>query len=187
MSEEMSQEMTLDQILADLKGFGIVDTEEIITLTVGEKTIRLRISNVPTDAELQALLAAEEYRGHAWITRVRAEMLSRAISWINGVDIKKEENQWVVDPYSGNEKLVQVVLRDMIMGWGQEAVQAFWKILMVHCQRIEDKILDSLPDSAIMTDIEKRFVSRAVEEIEELNRAVLKDTLSENAAEEAKE
>jgi hypothetical protein len=65
------------------------------------------------------------------------------------------------------------------MGWGQETVNVLWKILMVHCQRIEDRLYESLPDAAIMTDVEKRFFQKALEEIEEINREVVKDSIKE--------
>ena len=54
-----------------------------------------------------------------------------------------------------------------------------WKVLMVHCQRIEDRLFESLPDSQIMTDVEKRFLSQAMEEIQEAQREVYQEAAKE--------
>jgi hypothetical protein len=45
---------------------------------------------------------------------------------------------------------------------------------MVHVQKIEDRLLESLPDTAVMTDVERRYRERAERELEEITRDVLK-------------
>ena len=67
----------------------------------------------------------------------------------------------------------------IIMGWGQEVVNVLWKILMVHCQRIEDRLFESLPDSQIMTEVEKRFIGQAMQEIQEAQQTVYRDAIKE--------
>lgn len=175
-------ELTLDQIIADLQGFGIEDTEEMITLKVGGKTINLRLSNIPSEAEIQALYSAEELKGHAWVTRIKCEVLSRSISWINGWSLKNASGLFIVNPMTGVEGNIRPILRDLIMGWGQESVNVLWKILMVHCQKIEDRLYESLPDVSVMTDVEKRFFQKALEEIDQINKEILKDTIESAAA-----
>jgi hypothetical protein len=171
--------LSVDEIIAGLQGFGIEDTEELIKLTVDGKTVSLRLSNIPSEAEIQSLYSAEELKGHAWVTRIKCEVLSRAISWINGISLKDATSIFIVNPITGNEGNIRPILRDLLMGWGQETVNVLWKILMVHCQRIEDRLYESLPDAAIMTDVEKRFFQKALEEIEEINREVVKDSIKE--------
>jgi len=169
--------LTLDQIIADLQGFGIEDTEEMITLKVGGKVINLRLANIPSEAEIQALYSAEELKGHAWVTRIKCEVLSRSISWVNGWSLKDANSIFIVNPMTGVEGNIRPVLRDLIMGWGQETVNVLWKVLMVHCQKIEDRLYESLPDVSVMTDVEKRFFQKALEEIDQINKEILKDTI----------
>lgn len=179
--EEPKVALTIDQIIADLQGFGLEDTEELISMTVGGKTINLRLSNIPSESEIQALYASEELKGHAWVTRVKCEVLSRAISWVNGVSLKDSASIFIVSPLNGMECNIRPVLRDLIMGWGQESVNVLWKVLMTHCQKIEDRLYESLPDATIMTDVEKRFLQKALEEIEQINKEILKDTIADAA------
>ena len=88
---------------------------------------------------------------------------------------------FITNPMTGAEGNIRPILRDLLMGWGQESVNVLWKILMVHCQKIEDRLYESLPDAAIMTDVEKRFFQKALEEIEQVNREVMRDTIEEMA------
>jgi len=173
--------LTLDEVMADLQGFGIEDTEDLISMTVGGKTVSLRLANIPSEAEIQALYSAEELKGHAWITRIKCEVLSRAISWINGISLKDSASMFIVSPINGVEANIRPILRDTIMGWGQEAVGVLWKVLMVHCQKIEDRLYESLPDATTMTDVEKRFFQKALEEIDEINKEILKETIQDAA------
>jgi hypothetical protein len=185
MSEDLQIEATsetpsLDQILQDLSGFGLEETEEPIVISSKGQTLRLKLSNIPTEEELRTLLAAEEYKGHTWIARVKVEILSRSISWINGVPITDRYNTYVTDPTSKEEKPIIAVLRDMMLStWGQEVIGILWKIMMVHCQKIEDRLLESLPESSIMTEVEKRFLAQAMQEIAEAQRQTYEEAAQE--------
>lgn len=179
--------MSLDQIMLDLKGFGVEDLAEPISITASGKTVRLKLSNVPTEQELMTLVATEEFKGHAWIARVKGETLARSISWINGTDLRNSRDEIVVDPTTGLETTLQTALRNMIMGWGKEVVDVLWKVLMVHCQRIEDRLFESLPDSSVMTDVERRFIEQALQEIGEAQKEVYKDITTQILSEEKAE
>lgn len=173
---------SLNDILADLKGFGIEDFHEPITLTSGAKTVRIKISNIPSEEENIALLAVEEFKGYTWLQKVKAEILSRAISWINGVEIRNLApiDRLVNDPTDGVKKDIQVVLRNMIDGsWGQEFMQVMWKVLMVHSQSIEDRLIESFPETATMTDAERRLTERARKEVEEATKEVIQDQVAQ--------
>ena len=167
--------MTLDQIISDLKGFGIEDIQEPIIIRSKGQVVQMKLSNIPTEDELMTLLATEEYKGHAWIARVKGEILSHSISWLNGTNLRDKKDSIVIDPTSGEEVIFHVALRNMLMGWGQEVINVLWKILMVHCQQLEDRLFESLPDSQVMTDVEKRFISQAMQEIEAAQREVYRD------------
>jgi hypothetical protein len=173
--------LTLEQIIADLKGFGVEETSEPISFMASGKQVNIKLANIPTEEELETLLAVEEFKGHAWVARVKAEILSHSISWVNGVDLKDIKDTFVVDPTTKQESTLRVVLRNVIMGWGQEVVNVLWKILMVHCQKIEDRLYESLPDSQVMTEVEKRFISQAMQEINDAQREVYKDAIAEIA------
>ena len=169
--------LTIDQIIADLKGFGIEPTKDTITLKAGEKLISIRLSNIPNEAEIDSLTAAEGLKGHIWISKIKCEVLSRSISWINGVDLKNDSDIFLVNPITGVDGHIRPILRDLIMGWGQEVVNVLWRVLMNHCQGIEDRLFESLPESAVLTEVEKRFMEKALEEITEVNREVYKETV----------
>jgi hypothetical protein len=173
--------LSLEEIISDLKGFGIEETSELISFGASGKQIQLRLANIPTEEEIETLLAVEEYKGHAWVSRVKAEILSRAISWVNGIDLKGRKDEFVVDPTTNQEMTLRVVIRNLIMGWGQEVVNVLWKILMVHCQKIEDRLFESLPDSQIMTEVEKRFIGQALQEIQDAQQEVYKEAIKEIA------
>ena len=171
--------LTLDQIIMDLKGFGIESTEEPIVVQASGKTISMRLANVSTEDEITTLLASEEYKGHAWISRVKAEMLARSISWLNGVSLHDKKETIVVDPTNQQEVVLRIALRNIIMGWGQEITNILWKVLMVHCQKIEDRLLESLPESSIMTEVEKRFLQHSISEFEEAQKISFKEAADE--------
>jgi hypothetical protein len=173
--------LSLEEIISDLKGFGIEETSELISFGASGKQIQLRLANIPTEEEIETLLAVEEYKGHAWVSRVKAEILSRAISWVNGIDLKGRKDEFVVDPTTNQEMALRVVIRNLIMGWGQEVVNILWKILMVHCQKIEDRLFESLPDSQVMTEVEKRFIGQALQEIQNAQQEVYKEAIKEIA------
>jgi len=166
---------SIDDIIAGLKSFGIEEFEEILELNAGGKIIKLRISNIPTEDEMMSLMAVEGSKGYLWVQKVKIEILSRSISWINGVQIRSLEGtaRNVVDPTDGQRRDVQVVLRNILAGWGQEVLQVLWKVVCVHCQRIEDRLVSSFPDSAIMTEVEKRFLDQAIRDIADQNKSLI--------------
>ena len=165
-----------NSILSDIRGFGITDAEEIVTMVVGGRKIQLRISNISNDDEVGALIRCDVVKGHAWVQRMRCEILARSITWINGADLSKI--QYVVDPYSEDkeERPVRLVLVDILMKWGQEAVLTLWKIYMVHCQSIENSLIEQLPDSQLMTETEKRFLERVAEELQVIASTAITET-----------
>lgn len=179
----------INDILADLKGFGIEDTEQYIYLVSGDKRVSLKIANIPSEEERLALLAVEEYKGYIWLQEVRAEIISRAISWINGIEIRTltPSQRRVQDPRDGSERDIQVVLRDLLKGWGQEIVQVLWRVLMVHSQNIENRLLESFPEAAVITEAERRFTERARKEIEDQNREAIEDQITQLYADNAEE
>jgi hypothetical protein len=190
--EAPAQEATpqsLDEVIAGLTGFGLEDFEEILTLETGGKTVKLKLSNIPTEDEMTSLLAVEGKKGYLWVQSVKIEILSRAISWINGVSIRKLEgkDRIVVDPTDKNRRDIQVALRNVLAGWGLETLHVLWKVMCVHCQRIEDRLVASFPDSAVMTEVEKRFMEQAIRDISEQNRSVITESLNEMAKEDAAE
>jgi hypothetical protein len=171
------QPISLNDIIADLKGFGIEDFDTYIPLTCGNKTLQIKLANIPSDEELIALTAVEEFKGYEWLQRVKAEIISRSISWVNGVEIRKlpPQARMVVDPLDGQSKDIQVVLRNLLTGWGQEYMLCLWKVLMVHSQNIENRLLESFPEAAVMTEVERRFTERVKADIESHTRDVIED------------
>ena len=133
-------------------------------------------------------MAAEEFKGYAWIQRIRCEILSRAITWVNEIDIRglTEEQRVVVDPTSkdGARADIQIVLRNILLSWGQEVLQTLWKILMVHSDKIEKRMRKDFPDSTLMTEVEQRFSETALKEIRDANREVIEDTVAKVLDEE---
>ena len=183
---------SLDDIVSGLQAFGIEDFEEILTLQANGKKFRLRLSNICTDDEIVSLMAVEGHKGYAWTQRIKAEILSRAVSWIAigdgpGVSIRllPVDKRAVTDPSDKQQKDIQVVLRNLITGWGQEIQHVLWKVFMVHCQRIEDRLTASFPDSATMTEVEKRFMNQALQEIEDATKEQIRETVQDIFTEDA--
>ena len=182
---------SMDEVIRGLKGFGLEENEEILSFNAGGRTVRLRISNIPTEQEIKALLAAEEFKGYAWVQRIRCEILSRAITWIDGIPIHTltVEHRMVEDPTCAADKVgvtradIQVVLRNILLGWGQEVLQTLWKVLMVHCDSIEKRMQQSFPQSALMTEVERRFFEAALKEIRDTSREVIEDTIAKTVEE----
>jgi hypothetical protein len=175
---------SIDDIIAALTGFGIEDNEEILTIKASGREHRLRISNIPSEAEMMSLLAVEDSKGYTWVQKVKIEILSRAISHIDGINIRTltPQQRLVKDPTDKKpllKKDVQVVLRNILFGWGQEVTNILWKVLMVHSQKIEDRLIASFPESSIMTDVERRFFDQAMKEIEGVNKAVISEEISD--------
>jgi hypothetical protein len=115
-----------------------------------------------------SLLAVEDLKGYLWMQQVKKELISRSVSWINGVDLRalKPVERLVTDPTDGLPKDIQVVIRELLGTWGQEIVNILWRILMVHAQSIEERLLEQFPDAALMTDAERRYTERVTQEIE---------------------
>jgi hypothetical protein len=178
---------SLDDVIAGLKGFGIEEVDGIISLKSGPYRVDLRLSNIPTADEMSSLLASEEFKGYLWIRNIKIEILSRAISWIGGRSIRnlKPEERFVPDPTDGNKlKDIQVVLRNLIKTWGQEITETLWRILMVHSQRIEDRLKEAFPDSVVMTDIERRLFTDAMSYVEAVQKEVIEEEAEQKFAQE---
>lgn len=179
---------SLDEVIASMRGFGLEDCEEILNFEASGRKMSLRISNIPTDSEMMALLAAEEFKGYAWVQRIRCEILSRAITWADGINIRNltEEQRMVTDPTSkdGVKCDIQVALRNILLGWGQEVLQTLWKILMVHSDKIEKRMQKSFPESTLMTEVERRFFDAALKEIRDAGKEVIEETVSKAMEEE---
>jgi hypothetical protein len=187
-SEESS--LSLDDIVSDLKGFGIEDLEEIITIKMKSgKTAKLRVSNIPSNDEMASLLAVEGQKGYLWVKAVKIEILSRAISWVNGRSLRTltQEQRLVVDPTAVDEETgkpitvtrdIQVVLRNLLKGWGEELVEILWKILMTHSQTIEDRLKASLPESALMTEVESRLFEQARAQIDAATDQIIQESVA---------
>jgi hypothetical protein len=171
---------SLEEIIGGLKGFGIEEFEEILTLKTKGKEVRIKVSNIPTTDEMSATLASEEFKGYSWVKRVKVEILSRAISWIDGYDIRNlpKDKRFVTDPTDGQVRDVQVCLRNLIMGWGQELTEVLWKVLMTHSQRMEDRMKEQFPDSATMTEVEQRLFEQASKQIEEANKVIVQEAVA---------
>src|SRR5271157_3264181 len=126
--EAAAAPQSLDEVIAGLKGFGIEEFEEILTIKCRGRNLRLKVANIPTSEEMFAVQAADEFKGYLWIKRVKVELISRAISWIDGIDIRNlpNEKRFIPDPTDANKAVrdIQVVLRNTIMTWGQELVES---------------------------------------------------------------
>lgn len=169
---------SLEEVIAGLKGFGIEEFEDILTIKCKGRDLRLKIANIPTAEEMIAVQAADEFKGYLWIKRVKVELISRAISWIDGIDINNlaPDQRFVPDPTDPDRKVrdTQVVLRNVIMGWGQELTEVLWKVLMTHSQNIEDRLKEQFPSNAIMTEVEQRLFERARKQMDE-NMKIIQD------------
>jgi hypothetical protein len=172
---------SLDEIIAGLRGFGIEEFEEILTIKCKGRNLRVKISNIPTTEEMLSIQAVEEFKGYLWIKRVKVELLSRAITWIDGVDILalKPDERFVTDPTDeGKVRDIQVVLRNVIMGWGQELTEVLWKVLMTHSQNIEDRMKAQFPDSAVITEVEQRLFEQAKKQLDEANKVIIEEQVA---------
>jgi hypothetical protein len=172
---------SLEEIIAGLKGFGIEEFEDILTVKSKGRNIRIKVANIPTAEEMLAVQAADEFKGYLWIKRVKVELISRSISWIDGTDIHKltPEQRFVPDPTDeGKPRDVQVVLRNILMGWGQELVEVLWKVIMTHSQNIEDRLKDEFPSNAIMTEVESRLIERARKTMEESMKVIQEEQVA---------
>ena len=64
---EIEKPKSLDDVIAGLRGFGLEDFEEILTVKSGSHILQLKISNIPTSDEMLAIQAADEFKGYLWI------------------------------------------------------------------------------------------------------------------------
>jgi hypothetical protein len=184
--QEVMQEMTIDDVIEGLQGFGIIENEEPIVMTIGGRKVALSFTNIPIEQDVQAAMACEELKGHAWIQQVRCELLSRAVSRIDGIEIRKlpPEQRFITNPKTNEKQDIQVVLRDVLMSWACEPLAVLWKLLMVHQQKIEDDLMESFPQSATMTKVEERILKQALDVIEELNRQAISEQYDKTYEEE---
>jgi hypothetical protein len=185
--QEQEAPLSLDEIVAGLKGFGIEELEEILTVSTKDgKQIRLRISNIPTTDEMASVMAADEFKGYLWIKRVKVELLSRAITWValgsgKGISLRSltPDKRFCVDPTDGGKvKDIQVVLRNLLMGWGQEITEILWKVLMTHSQNIENRMAEQFPESTVMTEVESRLFEQAKKQIDEQTQVIVQDQVA---------
>jgi|SRR5271157_2117603 len=180
--EAAAAPQSLDEVIAGLKGFGIEEFEEILTIKCRGRNLRLKVANIPTSEEMFAVQAADEFKGYLWIKRVKVELISRSISWIDGIDIHNLplDKRFTPDPTDPDRKLrdVQVVLRNVLMGWGQELVEVLWKVIMNHSQNIEDRLKEQFPSSAIMTEVEARLIDRARKQFQDNMQVIQDETVS---------
>jgi hypothetical protein len=49
---------------------------------------------------------------------------------------------------------------------------------MVHSQTIEDRLMESIPEAAVMTEVERRLTQRARQEIEAATQEVIEEQVS---------
>lgn len=179
---EQAPPKTLDDVVAGLKGFGIEEFEEILTLKSKSGDLRIKIANVPTSDEMLAVQSADDLKGYLWIKRVKVELLSRSITWMDGLDIRnlEPEKRYVQDPTDPNKAVrdIQTVLRNLMLGWGQELVETLWKVLMTHSQNIEDKLRAEFPQNAIMTEVEARLIERARKQMDSTFQSIREEAVS---------
>lgn len=181
LQESVLSTEAFNAVLEDIKSFGITDTEEIITMTVKGQRVQLRFSNVSDYDDIESQMRSQQLKGFAWVQHMRAEILARATTWINGVDLRTI--QYAKDPYTGDDRPLVLILADMYRRWGQQATLVLWKCYMVHCQRLEDNLIEQLPDSAIATEVESRFLQRVAEDLQTIGSAAVAETISAAADE----
>ena len=172
---------SIDEIIAGLKGFGIEEFEEILTVKCKGRDLRVKIANIPTAEEMLSVQAADDYKGYLWIKRVKVELLSRAITWIDGMDIRalRPDQRFAADPTDdGKVRDIQVVLRNIMLGWGQELIEVLWKVLMTHSQNIEDRMKSQFPDNATMTEVERRLFEAAKKQLDEANKVIIEEQVA---------
>ena len=168
------------KVLEDIRGFGISDNEDVITIQVGKREVRLQVANISPEDEIFAMERATGLKGWAWVQRMRCEILARAVTRVNGVKI--DDVEFAKDPDTGDERPTRSILADSFAKWGQEVCLVLWKIYMVHCQNLEDSLLGQLPDAQIMTEVEKRFMDRINEELVAISAQAITEAASEAAS-----
>jgi hypothetical protein len=181
---------SLDEVISTLRGFGVEEFEEILTIKTKRRDVHLRISNLSTSDEMTAVIAAEEHQGYLWMKQVKVELISRAISWLDGISLRDltPAQRLVADPTdNGVQKDIQVVLRNLLLSWGQETTEVLWKVVMTHSQRIEDMMRQQFPDSAVMTDVEQRLFEQARKQVEAETKVIIEDQVAQYESEAAQD
>lgn len=171
-------EMDLSDVLAELQGFGIEENEEILTIKLDSgKSVQLKISTVSTQDETESLIRCEQFKGHLWIQNVKIQMVARAITNINGLVVR--DGMYVRDSVTGENIEIRTAIANMLSEWGVTVVGILWKILMVHTQRLEDKLIGQFSDATIMTQAESTFLQRAMDEIDAMASEKVEDMAAE--------
>jgi hypothetical protein len=156
----------------------LAETRESVTTAIEEL--------IEVGARIRPLYVGTEQMG--WVRGVLRALPDhqgrnslRAITWVNGADLRKLEGsgRLVVAPRTKQRRDFQTVMRDTILGWGGEVMQLLWKALMVHVQKIEDRLFESLPEAAVMTDVERKYLDRLQKEIEAQTQDVLRDRIEQ--------
>lgn len=177
------QELNLDAILSDLKGLGVKELGVPLEIeTVSGRKVVFTISNIPTSQELEALLAAEEFKGHHWMQRIKCEVLSRAVTTLNGVRLADLQEPYVTDQLDNSRTVhIRSALRDLMFTWGPETLQVVWRVFMNHCQNLEDSLMASFPEAAVITEYERRFYEKTLKIVDEFTREMVAEELGVEA------
>jgi hypothetical protein len=175
--QEQTTPPSIGDILADLQGFGVEHFDEPLEMTCGGKLMRFKLSNLPIEDDINAILAVEGTKDYAFYQNVKVELLARSFSWLNGVDLRKltPDQKIVVDPRDGQRKELHVVFRNMLLSFGQEVIHVLWKVFMLHANNIETRLFDSFPDAAVLTEVEMRYRDRIEREINQAVSTVIQE------------
>ena len=182
---------SMDEVIRGLKGFGLEENEEILSFNAGGRTVRLRISNIPTEQEIKALDGTESSRATLGCSASAAKSclgpLPGLMEYLSTLSPSKDI-VWSEDPTcqqqrGGNAGRHPGRAAQHPAGWGQEVLQTLWKVLMVHCDSIEKRMQQSFPQSALMTEVERRFFEAALKEIRDTSREVIEDTIAKTVEE----
>lgn len=176
-------ELNINDILSDLKGLGVRELATPLEIeTVSGRKVVFTLSNIPTSQEIESLLAAEEFKGHHWMQRIKCEILSRAITTLNGVTLSALEDPYVVDQlHPSNVVHVRSALRDLMLTWGPETLQVVWRVFMNHCQNLEDQLMSSFPESAVITEYERKFYEKTLKLVDDFTREMVADEVGAEA------
>jgi hypothetical protein len=173
---------SIDAVIADLINFGLDEIAEPFPITVGKRKIWLKFSNITSEDDIAASLAAEGQKNYVYFLQVKLEIMARSITYLNGIKVSDFMTTPIIDPTDGLPKDIRAVLRSLIRSWGTEVQQVLWKLLMVHSQKIEDSLYASFPEAALFTDVERRIRAQAMEELEKEYEAVITDGVTEMVA-----
>ena len=97
------------------------------------------------------------------------------------------EDTTAIDPKTKEERPIRPLLRDLFKRWGNQVILVLWKIYMVHCQTVEDNLVEQLPDSVVMTKVEERFMQQVADELKAVGVAAMTDTLEVASTDETLE